>query len=651
MKSGFLNQALSVVRARWASLHRHWPDFLRTKSLGAILGLLALILIFSFFSVSFRQVGNLILVAKTAAITIGIVAVGQTVVLISGGIDLSFSSIISITGLITAWLMKFVLGPIPPMEGNWCYIAIAIGWLCGLLIGAAQGWLISHFQMPAFIFTLGTMVGLRGLAVAISNSAPINALPDEFKWFSDGRLGIIPAPVLIMLIVYVTTAYLLRNTKMGRYCYAIGGNETAARLAGVSIDRYRTLFYAYSGFLAALTGTILISYIDAAWYTNGDGFQFSSVAAVIIGGTSLTGGVGGIWGTLIGAFILAIIPSGMVMLEAPPWWRDVVTGAVIVLAVFIDVNRQRSRKKALQAEAIQLTPSGHYLYELLGELSKHIEKYIGASLCRIYLVDRETSELVPQDIINSENNPLQISALPGKSKIALEAKENGDIILIQDLTRSGYQNVVPMRFDVQCAMALPLINHDHCIGVIELQSPGMAVFKDSTAETLKTILTPLIVPLEDAWLFESGWLVRQVRDGLRHLWDDLYMGRIPLADWALAEQTPRRDRTTGARGESLREMIVHNIEGLKSYELHGASQGARCYNILNLTYVQEMAIDQIIRVMNISRRQYFYDLKDSIEILTDRLIREHSQVVKNPTDASQKAVQSPTHSTKSSNPG
>jgi ribose transport system permease protein len=332
MKRETIRRPFSQVRSSLISLS-HWrPDFLRAKGLGAILGLLGLILIFSFLSVSFRQITNLALIAKTAAITIGIVAVGQTVVLISGGIDLSVSSIIAITGLITALLMKFGLGPIPPLRGNLCYLAIAIGWLSGSLIGAAQGWLISHYQMPAFIVTLGTMVGLRGLAVSISNSAPINALPDEFKWFSDAHIGIVPAPVLIMLVVYLFTAYLLHSTKAGRYCFAIGGNETAARLAGVSIDRYRTIFYAYSGLLAAVTGTILISYIDAAWYTNGDGFQFNSVAAAIIGGTSLTGGVGGIWGTLVGALILATIPSGMVMLEAPSCWRSLSTSIASVLA-------------------------------------------------------------------------------------------------------------------------------------------------------------------------------------------------------------------------------------------------------------------------------------------------------------------------------
>lgn len=600
-------------------------SYVGKENVGAIIGLLLLIVGFSLMSESFRQIDNLVLLAKSAAITIGIVAVGQTVVMISGGIDLSVSSVIAITGLITASLMKFGLGPIRPLGGNWCYLAIGIGWFIGLLIGAAQGFLIARYQMPAFIVTLGAMVGLRGLSVAISNSAPINALPDEFKWFSDGRIGIIPAPVLILLVVYLSTAYMLRNTKMGRYCHAIGGNETAARLAGIAVDRYRIYFYAYSGLLAAMTGTILISYIDAAVYTNGDGFQFNSVAAAIIGGTSLTGGIGGIWGTLTGALILATIPSGMVMLNVPSWWRDVVTGIVILLAVFIDVNRQHARKNAIQVDTIQTVPGGHYLYKLLGELFYRIKKYTGTSLCRIYLVYRETGDLSPQDIPSQEKNSAPFSSPPGKSKIVLEAKESGSAVLIQDLARSGYQNVIPIQSDVQCALAFPLIHQDRCIGVIELQSPGVAVFKDSTVETLRTITSPTLAAMEDAWLFESGWLVRQVREALRHLWDDLYLGRMELSGWALSGQDLQRDRAIGARGEALRDFLVQTIECLKTHGAHDEAHRDRCYRLLQLTYIQEQAVDQIVRETHISRRQYFYDLKDSIEILSDMLIRDRYQ--------------------------
>ncbi|HVM70419.1 MAG TPA: GAF domain-containing protein [Anaerolineales bacterium] len=625
MRRNLLKLRYLSLKDRLASLLHRSPELVGRDNVGAIIGLLLLILGFSLLSGSFRQVSNLVLLAKSAAITIGIVAVGQTVVMISGGIDLSVSSVIAITGLVTACLMKFGLGPIPPMEGNWCYLAIAIGWLVGLLIGAGQGFLITRYQMPAFIVTLGTMVGLRGLSVAISNSAPINALPDEFKWFSDGRVGIIPAPVLILLVVYLSTAYMLRNTKMGRYCHAIGGNETAARLAGIAVDRYRIYFYAYSGLLAALTGTILISYIDAAVYTNGDGFQFNSVAAAIIGGTSLIGGIGGIWGTLTGVLILATIPSGMVMLNVPSWWRDVVTGIVILLAVFIDVNRQHARKNAIRVDTIQTMPGGHYLYKLLNELFYRIKKYTGTSLCRVYLVYRETGDLVAQDTLTLEKNPPPLSALPGKSRIVLEAKESGSAVLIQDLARSGYQSVVPIQPDVQCALALPLIHNDHCIGVIELQSPGVAAFKDSTVETLRAISFPSLAAIEDAWLFESGWLVRQVRDALRHLWDDLYLGRMDLSSWALSAQNLHRDRAVGMRGEALRDLLIQTIERLKTHDTHDEAHGTRCYRVLQLTYIQEQAVDQIVRATHISRRQYFYDLKDSIEILSDMLIRDRYQ--------------------------
>ena len=622
MSQNALKQTFRRILRWLKSLLQSRSEIRGLESIGAILGLLLLLLIFSFLSAPFRQIGNLTFIAKSTAITVGIVAVGQTVVLISGGIDLSVSSVIAITGIITASLMKYGFGPVPPLQGNWCYLAIAVGWLVGSLIGALQGWLITRYQMPAFIVTLGTMVGLRGLSVAISNSASIN-VPDDFKWVFDGHIGIIPSPVLIMLVVYLFTAYMLKHTKMGRYCYAIGGNETAARLAGIAVDRYRVYFYAYSGLLAALTGTILISYINTAIYTNGDGLQFTSVAAAIIGGTSLTGGVGGIWGTLIGALIMAIIPNGMILLNAPFGWRDVVIGAVILIAIFIDVNRQRVRKSTIRMEAIQTIPSGHYLYELLGKLSQMIEKYTGTSLCRVYLTDRETGDLVSQELFSPDKNGSNPPMLLGKSRIVTEAKESGSVILIQDLARTGYQRVMPMRHEVQSALALPLLNRERCIGVIELQSPGVAIFKESTIETLKTITGPLVVNLEDAWLFESGWLVRQVRDALRHLWDDLYLGRMALADWALSEQDLRPDRSTGARGEALRNLLVETIEDLKPQELHDPTRGARIYRIMQMTYAQEQAVDQILRVLHISRRQYFYDLKDSIEILSDMLVRNH----------------------------
>lgn len=590
---------------------------------GAVIGLLVLVVFFSIFSPSFRQQGNLILITQNAAITIGIVAIGQTVVLISGGIDLSVSATIALTGLLSAWLMKYGVGPIPPLTGNWCYLAIGAGWLVGVLIGAAQGWLITYRQMPAFIVTLGTMVGLNGLALAFSKGAIVYGLPSEFRWISEGRVGIIPAPVLIMLSIYILTAYMLRRTKIGRYCYAIGGNETAARLAGVQVDRYRIYFYAYSGLLAAVTGTILISFIDAAIYYNGEGYQFRSVAAAIMGGTSLTGGVGGLWGTMIGVAILSVIPSGMVMLNAPSWWQDVITGAIIIFAVVVDTDRTRARKATVRIEASQTVSTGRYLYELLESVAQKIEKHTGSSLCRVFMVDRDTGDLVSQEIHSANPNIPELSILTGKSKIVSEAKETGNVVLIQDLARTGYHRVMPMLPEVQSALALPLMVRERCIGVIELQSPGVAVFDEDTIETLDTLTRPLHTMLEDAWLLESGWVVRQVRDALRHLWDSLYLGRMELIDWALPEHDMRRERTPGARGEILRSLLLHTIESLRPPEDRDLTHEFRSHRILSLTYVQEQAVEQILQTLHISRRQYFYDLKDSIEVLADILVRNH----------------------------
>jgi inositol transport system permease protein len=617
---------LKRVLLRAKDALRRFPDLahlLRSISNrgGALLGLLLLLLVFSFVSPSFRQAGNLMLLVKSASIAMGIVAVGQTVVMLSGGIDLSVSSVVALTGLVSALLMKYGLGFIPPMTGGMCYVAILIGWLVGIGIGSAQGWLITKYQIPPFIVTLGTMVGLNGLSLGISNASTVSSLPDEFRWISEGRVGAIPAPVIIMFGLYIFTAYLLHNTKLGRYCYAIGGNETAARLSGVNVDRYRILFYAYSGLLAAVAGTVLISYVNGAVYTHGEGYEFSSVAAAIIGGTSLTGGVGGVWGTLIGVFILAIVPSGMVMLNAPYWWQDLVTGIVILLAVMLDMGRQRARRAAARIEVSRPLMNVRYLNELLSKLTETIEEYTGGCLCRIYMVDRETRDLVLQMVDKSEQDGNEWQYTHGRSAIVNQAQHDGQTVVLRDLTRGDQHRIMPLRPEVKSAIALPLMIRERCSGVIELHSLKEAAFTDPVISTLEELIQPLAMKLEDAWLFESGWLVRQTRDAFRHIWDDLYLGRMALIDWAFAAHELPKERTPGARGEGLRNLLLETLDAMKPLENHDALHGGRGYRILYLTYIQEQAVDQIVRMLHISRRQYFYDLKDSLEVLADLLVR------------------------------
>ncbi len=529
-----MNRLSSTARRASHRWFAEWtiPSRWKLDQIGALFGLVLLLLTFSTFSPSFRQVGNLLLIA-TMASTIGIVAVGQTLVLLTGGIDLSVSSVVALTGLIAASLMKYGLGPIPPMNGLMSYWAIAIALVVGTLIGAAQGWLIASRRMPPFIVTLGTMVGLSGINQAFAYGYPTNSLPDGFKWISDGSVWILPAPALIMIGVYITAWYILRNTKFGRYCYAVGGNETAARLSGVNVDRLKTLVYAISGLLAGLAGMILIAYIDGAAATNGGSYELYSIAAAIIGGVSLGGGVGGVWGTLVGVLIITVIPNGMIMLSALPWWKDAITGAIILLAVFVDVERRRARQAVSKPEVRSSILSGQYLNELLTRLAQTVEERVGFAYCRIYLADRDTGELVPQTPPRKDTTAAvsERQAFSGRGSFLQEAQETLRAVYVPDIGRR--RGIVPLGADSQSAIALPLMVRNRVIGVLEVQSPVPDAFREEAAEILSGLAGSAAPMLEDAWLLESGWLMRHTRDALRHLWDDHYLGRSPLAEWAL----------------------------------------------------------------------------------------------------------------------
>lgn len=593
--------------------------------IGALAGLLILVLMFSLLSPPFRQPGNLMLIVMDAA-TVGIVAVGQTMVLLTGGIDLSVGSTVALTGLVAAGLMKYGIGPIPPLSGSLSYAAMSVALLLGAAIGAAQGWLIANRRMPAFIVTLGTMVGLKGLALGYSyvsaSGSTIYSLPRDFKWISNGYVGPVPVQVLIMVGVYGLAWYILRNTKFGRYCYAIGSNETAARLSGVNVDRYKTYVYALSGFLAALSGLILVAKIDSAIYTNGEGYELSSTAAAIIGGTSLHGGVGGVVGTLIGVLIIRTVPDGMVMLNAPFWWRDVVTGGIILLAVLIDVERQRARKAVANAGVSRPVLTGHYLDQVLTALGRLIEERLGCQQSRVYLVDRETGELVPQEPYGVDSAS---PAALGRDSIVVQAREARQHVHVPDIARDSNHRVVPLCPQIQSALALPLSVRNRFVGVLEVQSPIPDAFSDEAAELLAGLGGSMAVMLEDAWLLENGWLVRQTRDALHHLWDDPYLGRSALAEWALSAHDLPLEQTPAARGEVLRKRLLATIEGLRPVagDTRDSSRSGRGHRILQLSYVEGRVADEITRELHISRRQYFYDQKEALETLADVLVKDH----------------------------
>jgi ribose transport system permease protein len=620
-----MNQLKNLWRnytPRWLSGLATNPIW-RSDQIGAVIGLLILFLAFSFLSPNFRQIENLLLIA-TMASTIGVVAVGQTLVLITGGIDLSVSSIVALTGLVAASLMKYGLGPIPPLTGSRSYVAIVIGMFIGMVIGAGQGWLIANRRLPPFIVTLATMVGLGGLAQAFSYGLPTHSLPDDFKWISDGHLWVIPIPALIMLAIFGIAWYILHNTKFGRYCYAVGGNEAAARLSGVNVERHKISVYAINGLLAGLAGMILIAYIDGAAPTNGGGYELYSIAAAIIGGVSLGGGVGRVWGTLVGVLIITVIPNGLIMLNAQPWWRDTITGAIILVALLIDGERHKARQSA--SRIIESSPilTGQYLNEVLARVTRAMDDHLGFVYCRIYLANRDTGDLIPQPCSSAgdQQQMNEYQVIPGRGGIVYEAREKGRPVRVPDITRRG--GVVPLNPEAQSALALPVIVHKRVIGVIEVQSPVPNAFRDEAVKLLGGLTSSMAQMLEDAWLLESGWLVNQTRDALRHLWVDLYLGRSALAEWALTTHDVLVEYTPAKRGEALRQVLLSTIESLlsPSGENHDSSS-QRGYRILQLTYVQESLVDEITRELHISRRQYFYDLKEALEALADALVRNH----------------------------
>ena len=325
-------------------------------NMGPLLVLLILEGILLVVSPPYRSPTSHMLLALEVA-TIGVVAAGQTFVVLTGGIDLSVEAMVSFAGVTAAILIagtRIAGGQIA--KGLPSIVAIAIALALGAGIGLFQGMLITLFRMNPLIVTLGFRSMLLGVSLVLTRGAGINILKDGPLTAITGviRLGDIPIPVpfLIALVVYIVSWFVLKHTKLGRYTYAMGGNETAARLSGIRVDLYKATIYGICGFLAAIGGILVMGRLQSGAYQNGTNMTLASVAAVVIGGTSLSGGIGGIWGTLIGVFIIRIVEAGMVYMDVPSTAKEIVIGAIIVLAVMLDVIRRgevpwlRIRRKA-----------------------------------------------------------------------------------------------------------------------------------------------------------------------------------------------------------------------------------------------------------------------------------------------------------------
>jgi ribose transport system permease protein len=593
-------------RTRWEVLIQ-WIAWVRDQT-GILTWLALLVVMLSIASPPFRRIDNFMLILlETAAI--GVVAVGQTMVVLTGGIDLSVGSTIALTGVTAAMLMKQGIGPIPPINS---YLAIIVALACGSLIGFGQGLLITKRKMSPFIVTLGSLSVLRGVALVVTNAHPINALPDDFKWVSDAYVGILPMPSFIMLLTFLVIGYMLRNTKPGRYAYAIGGNETSARLSGVPVDRYKIFVYMLSGFLSALAGITLIARIDSGYYTNGEGYELSSVAAVIIGGTSLSGGVGGVWGTLIGVLIMAVVRNGLVMLNISPLWHNIVSGSIILLAVFIDVERRRAQQSAPRVQIQPTTERTSYLDETVVKVAQLVKRRLGSPYTRIYLIDPQTDDL-------TECRPEGPAAARAGS-IASQVRETGHPVILDNPASRPDGAITLLDSSIQSAMAIPLTSNRQIVGVIEVQSTAPHSFTPETVRQLAELNQEVTAPLRNAWLLECGWLARQTRAALRNLWDDVQLGRCPLAEWIFPGLDFFAEGGPAARGAQLRNLLLETMENLKSDHSQGDPRTVRRYDILRLTYVEGHTVNKVVKELNVSRRQYFYDQKGALDALAHMLV-------------------------------
>ena len=304
------------------------------RQFGTLIGLFVLSIILWILSPHFLTISNLLNIAQQTSIN-AIIAVGLTFVIITAGIDLSVGSIMAFSGVVLASALNAGI-PIP--------IAIIIGLAVGLLCGLINGILITHGHLPPFISTLGMMSVARGAALLYTDGRPISGFSQEFRFLATGEILHIPTPVVLMVMIYIIAHIILTKTKFGRYTYAIGGNEEAAILSGVRVKFYKSMVYGFCGLLSGLAAIILTARLNSAQPIAGIMYELDAIAATVIGGTSLMGGEGRVVGTLIGALIMGVLRNGLNLLGVSSFIQQTVIGAVIIIAVLIDMALKNHKK-------------------------------------------------------------------------------------------------------------------------------------------------------------------------------------------------------------------------------------------------------------------------------------------------------------------
>ncbi len=304
------------------------------RKYGTVIALFVLVLIISIMNSKFLSMYNILNVFRQVSIN-GLIAFGMTFVILTGGIDLSVGAILALTGMVLGLMVA---------SGTPDLIAIPLVLLLGALLGWFNGVLISKVKLQAFIVTLATMTMFSGITMIISDGIPAMGITENspiLNFFSQGDILGIPFPMIILLVVFALLLIILQKTVFGRGVYAIGGNEEVARLSSLPTDRIKTSVYIISGVMSALAGVILTSRLSSSQPTAGAGFELDAIAAVVIGGTSLAGGKGRLFGTLIGVLIIGVLNNGLNIIGVSAFYQQFIKGLVILLAVILDRKSSR----------------------------------------------------------------------------------------------------------------------------------------------------------------------------------------------------------------------------------------------------------------------------------------------------------------------
>lgn len=300
---------------------------------GMLLVLIAMIIIISVLKPNFMAIGNFTNVLKQISVY-AMIGYGVTFIIITTGIDLGLGAYMALAGVVAAYIAQTEMPGI---------VSVLAGAGIGVIIGIANGLIISISKIPPFIVTLGMTTITRGMALLLTNGKPVSRLSESFRWWGGGRLFGIPTPIVWLVIMTLISWVLLDHMKFGRYNRAIGGNEKAAVISGINIFRYKVLIYTFSGFCCGFAGVILASRVASGSPSAAQGYELDAIAGSVIGGTSMMGGTGSIFGVLIGAMVIGVLNAGLNMLGVSSYWQEIVKGVIIIVAVIVDERRNRAK--------------------------------------------------------------------------------------------------------------------------------------------------------------------------------------------------------------------------------------------------------------------------------------------------------------------